>query len=106
MSEPDAEVIYVFTAGGEAEDGPPGEAISLPWRKPKAEPVDESKLLVRFGSYAKLAEKMMAKADETNKGFQVDEITLHLGVSSDFGVAFIGQVGVETAIDVVLRRKP
>lgn len=41
MNEPDTDVVYVFTAGEEVEEGPPGEAISVPWRKAKTEPVNE-----------------------------------------------------------------
>src|ERR1700735_3169319 len=99
--------IYVIVSEAAApeapEEGPPGEAIRLPWRRDRAEPVDRARLLERFGSYTSLAEQMMEHADQKAGGFRVDEITLHLGVSTDVGIAFIGQVGVEAAIDVTLK---
>jgi hypothetical protein len=108
MNQVPEDDIYVIVSGapsGETEDGPPGEAIRLPWRNNRAEPLDRARLLERFDSYTSLAEQMMVKADQSTTGFRVDEITLHLGVSADVGIAFIGQVGVEAAIDVTLKRK-
>lgn len=108
MNQTPEDTIYVIVSDApskEAEEGPPGEAIRLPWGNKRAEPLDRAKLLERFSSYTSLAEQMMEHADKSTKGFRVDEITLHLGVSADVGIAFIGQVGVEAAIDVTLKRR-
>jgi hypothetical protein len=110
LNQPPEDTIYVIVGDGlpqeTPEEGPPGEAIRLPWARNRAEPTDRAKLLERFGNYTSLAEQMMERADQSTKGFRVDEITLHLGVSTDVGIAFIGQAGVEAAIDVTLKRRP
>jgi hypothetical protein len=109
MSQPPEDKIYVIVSDGAPQEapgeGPPGEAIRLPWGRNRAEPMDRAKLLDRFGNYTSLAGQMMERADKSTTGFKVDEITLHLGVSTDVGIAFIGQAGVEASIDVTLKRK-
>jgi hypothetical protein len=97
--------IYVIVAAPDGSDGPPGEPIRIPFIQ-KSEPVPREKLLERFGKYTALAEDMMAEADKTAKGFRVDEITFHLGVSTDVGIAFVGQAGIEAGIDITLKRHP
>jgi hypothetical protein len=110
LSQPSDDTIYVIAGAGlsqeTTEEGPPGEAVRIRLGRNHAEPVDRAKLLERFDGYTSLAEQMMERADRSTRGFRVEEITLHLGVSADVGIAFIGQAGIEAGIDVTLKRKP
>lgn len=105
LDDTDTELYVIVNAGPQDSDGPAGEAIRIPFIH-RAEPVPKQKLLERFRKYTDLAQDMMDEADNSAKGFRVDEITLHLGVSADVGIAFVGQTGIEAGIDVTLRRRP
>lgn len=102
-----ANKVYVTVSTvGASEVGPAGDS-ALKERVLAllgAEEVDRKMVEERFDEYIDLAGGFLTKASKVATGFAVDSITFHLAVDAKFGLAFVGGVGVEGAIDVVLKR--
>jgi hypothetical protein len=93
------------------EEGPPGQPAlrdipGVGWvlsKVGRAE-VEPQKLEESFGAYVDLARGILDRAAAIGAGFAVDEVTFHLGIDAEVGLIFVGNVGVEAAIDIKVKR--
>ena len=107
MSEPAGEIyVVVRKSGVTRETGPAAEAAVGDWVKGVfgVARLDAQKIQDRLADYGGLLNAIAKRLAATAEGYSMEEITLHLAVDVEVGVALVGDVGVEAAIDLVFKR--
>jgi hypothetical protein len=99
--------LYVVLPMRPAEEVPPSGAPAVRDYVPSLPAVKEvakNKIQSKFQEYVQLVDQMVTQLGQIGAGFSVDEITLHLAVDAEVGLAFVGSVDIEGAVDIVFKR--
>ena len=101
--------VYVIRGAGVLKEKPPGDAIRVDadaqGRVLFRDPVKPSLIEDSFGKCIAAAKLMLDKAKTVAEGYEVDSITLKLGMDAGIGVVFVGDASVEAAVEVEIKRK-
>ena len=100
--------VYVIRGAGVLPEKPPGDAIRVDadaqGRVLFRDPVKPSLIEDSFGKCVAAAKLMLDKAKTVAEGYEVDSITLKLGLDAGIGVVFVGDASIEAAIEVEIKR--
>ena len=101
--------VYLIRGAGVLKEKPPGDAIRVDadaqGRVLFRDPVKPSLIEDSFGKCIAAAKLMLDKAKTVAEGYEVDSITLKLGMDAGIGVVFVGDASVEAAVEVEIKRK-
>lgn len=101
--------VYVIRGAKVLREKPPGDAIRVDadeqGRVLFRDPVKPGLIEDSFGKCIAAAKVMLEKAKNVADGYEVDSITLKLGLDAGIGVVFVGDASIEAAIEVEIKRK-
>jgi hypothetical protein len=101
--------VYVIRGAQVLRDKPPGDAIRVEadeqGRVLFRDPVARGLIEDSFGKCISAAKVMLDKANNVAEGYEVESITLKLGLDAGIGVVFVGDASIKAAIEVAIKRK-
>jgi hypothetical protein len=100
--------VYVIRGATLLPEKPPGNAIRVDadahGRVLFREAIRTNLIEDSFGKCIAAAKVMLENVKTVGDGYEVDSITLKLGLDASIGVVFVGDASIEAAIEVEIKR--
>ena len=102
MASTEEFAIYVMEEQAE-EPTAPTERLTIPGLGSPKE-IDTEKFKKSYEDILSAVRYMAEKASGVVENYAIDQISMHLGVSAEGGVAFVAKAGIQADIDIIIKR--